>query len=161
MAYAERIVFRLSRGIAWVAGGALAGITILVIGNILLRIVWRPILGTYELVSFFGGMFVFLGLAYCAAEKGNIAIGVLVERFSPRAQAICGSITTILGLFISAIMAWQCVVFATDMWHRGYVSEVLQIPVSPFIYAGAIGFGMLCLVLLVELSKSLAKVVTK
>jgi TRAP-type C4-dicarboxylate transport system permease small subunit len=162
MTHIERNVSSVSRQMSTVGGGgALVGIAIVVTVNVLIRIGWRPIAGVYELVSFLGGMMIALGVGWCAVEKGNVAIGVLVERFSPRVQAIVRSITTSLSLLIVAIIAWHSVVFGTAVRVRGYASDVLDIPVFPFIYAIAVGFGVLGLVLLIELFNWLAKVVTK
>ena len=155
------IVRELSLWMARIAGGALGAIVFLVVGNILSRLVWQPILGTFELVSLLGGVVISLGLAHCAIEKGHVALSVLVERLSPRVQTIIDRVTTIFSLFISGLIAWQCIVYGTAMLHEGYVSDALAIPIFPFIYGTAFGFGVLCLVLLVELYESLAKVITR
>jgi len=134
---------------------------LLVVGNIMLRIVWRPIFGTYDFVMFLGSVVVAFALAYCAIQGGHVAVDILVARFSPRTQAIIDSSTSILSIGIFAIIAWQCSVYGTDMWRTGEVSMSVHIPFYPFVYGVGFGCAVLGLVLLADLFKSLAKAVRK
>lgn len=157
----ERIVRSLSGGVSYIAQVALALMMFLVVGNVLMRFIWRPIPGTFEIVCLLGAVVIFMAVAYCAAMKGHVAIGVLVERFSPRIQAVIDSITSLITLIVIGIVSWQMFAFATRMWQRGYATADLAIPYPPFIYGAALGLGALCLVLLVEFCKSLLKAVRK
>ena len=134
---------------------------LLVVGNIMLRIVWRPIFGTYDFVMFLGSVVVAFALAYCAIQGGHVAVDILVARFSQRTQAIIDSSTSILSIGIFAIIAWQCSVYGTDMWRTGEVSMSVHIPFYPFVYGVGFGCAVLGLVLLADLFKSLAKAVRK
>lgn len=161
MDYFERVVRSLSWGVSHIAQLALALMMFFVVGNVLLRLVWRPIPGTFEIVCLLGAATIFMAVAYCAAMKGHVAIDVLVERFSPRIQAIIDSITSLISLVVIGIVTWQMFAFATRMWQRGYVTADLAIPHHPFIYGAALGLGTLCLVLLVELCKSILRAVRR
>ncbi|MBA7659080.1 hypothetical protein ES703_67044 [subsurface metagenome] len=84
-----------------------------------------------------------------------------MQRFSERVQAIIGSITGILGVGIFAIVSWQSWVYGTDMWRMGERSMSVYIPLHPFAYGVSFGCAVLCVVVLVDLIKSLAKAVGK
>ena len=161
MVYLERAVYLLSRWSDKVAQGALVTIMLLIVGNVLLRIAWEPILGTYDLVSFLGAVLISFALAHCAVQKGHVAIGVVVERFSQRAQAITDSITGIFSVGIFAVMGWQCIVYATELWQGNVLSYTLMVPYYPIVYGVGFGSIMLSLVLVVGLFKSVAKAVKK
>ena len=132
---------------------------LLVVGDIVLRVVWRPVPGTYDIVGFIGAIIVAFAIAYCAVQRGHIEVELVVARFPERVQGIIGSITGFLGLGIFALITWQCLVFGNDMWRLGEVSMSAHIPFYPFIYGIGFGSALLCLVILVNLGKSLAKAV--
>ena len=132
---------------------------LLVVGNILLRVVWRPIFGTYDIVGFIGAILVAFAIAYCAVQRGHIAVELVVTRFPKRVQGIIGSITGIFSLGIFGLITWQCLVLANDMWRLGELSMSAHMPFYPYIYGVAFGCALLCLVILVDLGKSLAEAV--
>lgn len=130
------------------------------------NIIWRvvpkighSIYGTYDVVMILGSIAVAFALGYCAVRGGHIAVEIVVQRFSERVQAIIGSITGILGVGIFAIVSWQSWVYGTDMWRMGERSMSVYIPLHPFAYGVSFGCAVLCVVVLVDLIKSLAKAV--
>ena len=133
----------------------------LIIVNIALRFVWRPLLGIYEYVSFLGAIVVSFALAYCALKKGHIAVNLLVDHLSKRSQALIDSVIGIISLVLFGFATWQLAVYATDILTSGEVSATTKTPFYPFIYGVAAGFLMLCLALAVDLAKSILKVIGK
>lgn len=161
MVYFDRVVHSLSRVFDKIAQVAVMAMMLLVVGNILLRVIWRPIFGTYDFVGFIGATLIAFAIAYCAVQRGHIAVELVVDRLPKRAQAIIGSITGILSLGLFALISWQCLVLANDMWRLGEVSMGAHVPFYPFIYGISFGCALLCLVILIDLGKSLAKAVRK
>lgn len=157
MAFFDRFVRLLTIYCDRIAQVGVVAMMAIAVGNILLRIVWRPITGTYDFISFIGATLVAFALAYCAVQKGHIQVELVVARFSDRAQGIIGSITGILSLGIFAVVTWRCLVFANDMWQLGELSMTSLLPFYPYIYGIAFGCALLCLVILVEIYKSLVK----
>jgi TRAP-type C4-dicarboxylate transport system permease small subunit len=161
MAYFERVIHALTRVCNGLAQCAAVAMMLIVVGNIVSRIIWRPIYFTYDVVMILGSIVVAFALGYCAIQRGHIAVEIVMERFSQRVQAIVDSITGILGVGIFAIVAWQCLVYGTDMRRCGEVSMSVYIPLYPFIYGVGFGCALLCLVTLVDLIKALDKAVSK
>jgi len=159
MVFFERMVRSLSQICDWIAQAAVVAMLSLVVGNILLRIVWKPILGTYDIAGFIGAILIGFAIAYCALEKGHIQVELLVARLPGRAQGIIGSITGILSMGIFSLVTWQCIVLANDMRRVGEVSMSAHISFYPYIYGIAFGCGLLCMVILIDLIKSLVKVI--
>jgi len=129
------------------------------VANILARMFWRPIYGTFDYVSFFSVIVVALALAYCAVQKGHISVELIVTRLPQRAQGVIGCFTNLLSLGLFSVVIWQSMVFAKRMIQTRQVTMTALLPFYPFIYVIAFGCFLLCLVILLELIKSLNKAV--
>jgi TRAP-type C4-dicarboxylate transport system permease small subunit len=147
----EKFVQGLTWRTAQVAQAAMVFVMLVIVANILLRIPWKPIGGTVEIVEMGGAVLLALGVAYTAIMKGHIMVGVLVERFSPRLRGINDIIVNIIALFFSYLLARELFFYAFSMMERGYVTGHLRLPVAPSIFMVAFGFVMLALVLLLDL----------
>jgi len=123
----------------------------------------RPIKGSWELVGLMLICAATWGLAYCQIQKGHIRVTVLLERFSPRLQAILNSLAYLIGIGAFSLICWQMLVMAKTyiFLPTGGLTEDLSIPYFPFMLMLAIGAGMLAVILLVDLLRSLAEVVRK
>ena len=62
MVYFERLVHLLSRWCDWIAQGAVVAMMLLVGGNILLRILGKPILITYDWTGLIGTILIITSL---------------------------------------------------------------------------------------------------
>lgn len=159
MALIERIVHLLSEFCDRIAQAAVIAMMLLIVGNILGRKFWKPIYGTFDFVGFLGAILVAFAIAYCAVKKGHIEVEMVVARLPERAQGIIGSITHTLSLGIFSLITWQCIVLANDMRRSGELSMTALVPSYPYIYAIAFGCALLCMVILVDIIKSLVKAV--
>jgi len=111
----------------------------------------RPVAGAVELTGLMTLTLCFLVGAYTQVVKGHIVIPILVDRLSPRAQAIIDSITYILSLVFVIVTIWRTVVEANYEMHGVYTTAILRIPHFPFLYLVAFGWGMLGLAILMHL----------
>ncbi|MBM4276804.1 MAG: TRAP transporter small permease [Deltaproteobacteria bacterium] len=161
MVFLNRTVEFVSKFCDWIAQVAVMAMLLLVVGNIILRKVWKPIHGTYDYVCFLGAIMVSLAIAYCAVRKGHIEVELLMVRFSDRVQGIVGIFTNILSLAIFSLITWQCMVLAGEMRRAGEVSMTALIPFYPYIYVVSFGCILLCMVILFDLIKSFSKAVKK
>ncbi len=150
---------KLVRGLTWrtaqIAQVALAAVMLVIVANIILREFWRPLPGTVEIVEILGAVLLALGVANCAVKKGHIAVGVLVDKLSPRKEALVESAVNFVALIFISLLAWQTIYYAGQMMRRGYTTAHLLISLYPFIYLVGFGFVMLAAVLLLESVKCL------
>lgn len=153
----ERFVVIISQLSDRVSQMAVMAMMFVSIANILARMFWRPIYGTFDYVSFLSVIVVALALAHCALRKGHISVELIVARLPRRIQGIIGCFTNLLSLGLFAIVIWQCIVFAERMTRTRQVTMTALLPFYPFIYLIAFGCFLLCLVILVELIKSVNK----
>ncbi|MDW7738658.1 MAG: TRAP transporter small permease [Bacillota bacterium] len=127
---------------------------LIIITNVIIRIPWKPLPGSVEIVEMCGAILLATAIAYTAMMKGHITVGVLVERFPPRIQAAVDLFTNCITLLFTSMLAWETFVFATRMSQRGYSTPNLLIPIAPSVFLVAFSFTMLALVLLLNLTKA-------
>ncbi len=150
----EKFVHNLTLRTAQAAQLAMVLAMLIIVANVILRIPWKPIGGTVELVEMAGAILLALGVAYTAITKGHIMVGILVDRFPPRIQGIVDLVVTSISLFFSFILARELLFYAINMMEKGYETGHLKIPLAPSIYIVSFGFMMLTLVLLLDLIKA-------
>jgi TRAP-type C4-dicarboxylate transport system permease small subunit len=114
----------------------------------------KTIPGAFEISQYLLAVFILLGLAYTQQVKGHVGVDFVTSRFSPRGRALCEIFTTLLSLFIIAILVWEG-------WVEGIkertVSDMLRIPQYPFRLLVSIGGFLLWLELLIGLFESTIK----
>jgi len=158
--WVERFVFPLNGVTHKVGLAILLLMMFLTVGDVVGRYFFNaPISGTFELTNFMLALVVFFSIGYTQLRRGHISIDVVVSRFSPRAQAVIDSITYLFSLGLFSLVTWQSAVYASRLFEGHNVSGVLSLPVYPFVITVAFGSLLFCLVLLVDLLSSLAKVV--
>jgi TRAP-type C4-dicarboxylate transport system permease small subunit len=89
----------------------------------------RPVRGAYEMSSLVLSVFVLLGLAYTQQMKGHVRVTILTERLPVKWAEAIHIFTSLLSLFIIAIMCWQGITVA---YEASAVSDMLRIPQFPF-----------------------------
>jgi TRAP-type C4-dicarboxylate transport system permease small subunit len=94
-------------------------------------------------------VFILLGVAYTHQVKGHVRVSFLVSRIPEKAGLITDTITTLLSLFIIAILAWQGWVLGIE---QKTVSDMLRIPQLPFRLLVSVAAFFLCLELLLDLT---------
>jgi TRAP-type C4-dicarboxylate transport system permease small subunit len=114
----------------------------------------KPIPGTFELSQYILAIFILLGAAYTQQVKGHVGVDFVTSRLSPRLRVACEIITTLLSLFIIAIVVWQGWVEGTT--EKG-VSDQLRIPQYPFRVLVSVGGFLLWLELLIDLFGAFGK----
>lgn len=157
----EKIASCTARILYWIAGAAIVAMMLLTCADVILRYFRRPIPGTYELVCFMGAMAVAFAMAHTSIERGHVAVSLVVRLFPERIQALIEVITISFGFIFFAFLAWQSVLYASDLHASGEVSLTLQLPFYPFVYGIGLSAGAVCLVLLVDFFNNLTKMFGK
>lgn len=151
----QRFTFYLS----YVGMMLLIPMMLLTSGEVIGRAVWsRPIPGSMELSSYMLAVFILLGIGYTHQVKGHVRVIMLISRLPERLTLVLNVITTLLSLFIIAVMAWQGWVVGME---ERTVSDMLRVPQLPFRLLVFLGGVFLFLELLFELSDTLKKFVRR
>ncbi|MBA7702176.1 hypothetical protein ES703_110933 [subsurface metagenome] len=153
----ERIVWRLSQELARVAEWAIVAMMALIVVNIVLRLFRCPLFGVYEYIGFLAALVIGLAIAYCGTQRGHISVSILMDRFSQRTQAIVDIIIGVISIALLGMVAWQLGLYATSMAVSGQLTHTTRVPFYPLIYVTGFCFAVLCLVLVVDVFKAVAR----
>jgi len=149
----SRLVYWLSRAMQVIAGIALVFMMTLTTSDVILRIFGKPIIGTYEMVAFTGGVVIGFATPITSWMRGQIFVDFFYQKFPMMAQNILNIITRLFDIALFSIIAWNLMGMARDMYRSGEVSLTLQLPFYPIAYG--IGFALFveCLVLVADIVK--------
>ena len=155
----KKNVLSLARRLDMIAATAVFAMMSLTCVDVFLRYFFRmPIPGTYEIVALLGAVAVSFAMAHTLAERGHVAVSLVVQLFPKWLQDIIEGIISIFGIVLFGLIAWQSVLYGMDCQRAGEVSMTLELPFYPIIYGVALGAGVVCLVLLVNLANALGEV---
>jgi TRAP-type C4-dicarboxylate transport system permease small subunit len=146
---------QINRALIVIAGIFLVAMMLLTCSNIILRMVWVPVRGTFELMGFFGAVVTAFSLGYTQITRSHIAVDVLVRKFSSRTVKILTSINHVVCALFFSLVAWQLAEKGTILLKTGEVTETLRIIYYPFTYGTAAGCGFLALVFMADLASLL------
>jgi len=122
----------------------------------------KPIPGSFEITDMMMVLIVFFGIAYTGVKGEHVNLGdLLLGRFSNRLRGFIATTTNILSLCLFALIVWQSFQQANILRFKGTVSEILRIPVYPFLWVVTLGSLLLCVVLLLGIRTSLAQMTAK
>ncbi len=151
----KRGIQRLNLYVATVGMFLLLPLMLLTTGDVIGRKFFsKTIPGTFEISEYILATFILLGAAYTQQVKGHVGVDFVTSRLSPRARVACELVTTLLGLFIIAIVIWQG--YLEGVRERT-VSDMLRIPQYPFRLLVAFGGFLLWLELWISLVGSIGR----
>ena len=148
----SELVAKLLTGLAGVFLVAMMG---LACTNMILRAVWVPVQGTFEMMGFLAAVVAAFSLAFAQRQKSHIAVGILLKRFPAPVRRVADGATSALscGFFtLAGIETWK---WAAFLIQTGEISETLQIIYHPFVFATSAGCFALAFVLLVDTLKTM------
>ena len=146
----EKLVDALSTCLCWVSALCIVGMMLLTSSDVMLRYLGYPIKGTYDIVGMLGALVVALPIARTQVLNRHVSMDFMAQRKSRLARGIAQLIAFVLGIAVYALIAWQLIAFARKLQSIGRVSDTMEIPLYPFVYAIAVAFMLTCLVLLVQ-----------
>lgn len=148
----------VSTGVQWISRIGQFGLVaamLIIVGNIVLRLIWRPIPGSYELVGISGALLFSGGVAYCAFERGHIAVDIVMRKLTERGQRIIAIIVGLISLFFATVLGYNTLLYAGRIYSSGDRLGHLPIPRYPFVYIVAIGLFVWSFVLLHQIVESM------
>jgi len=137
------------------AGFFLVAMMGLACANMVLRAVWMPIQGTFELMGFFGAVVAAFSLAFAQRQKAHIAVGILLKRFPKIIRRLTDATTSALSCGFFALAGLETWKWASFLIQTGELSETLQIIYHPFVFASSVGCFALAFVLFIDTLKTL------
>jgi TRAP-type C4-dicarboxylate transport system permease small subunit len=153
----ELLVGYLSRFCMVVSGAALLLLVLLATSNVTMRLFGIPFAGTYEIVAFLGALVTAGALAHTQRRRDHIMVDILTDRFPPLVKRLLDAVSDLLAATLFGIASWQISAWGGKLRVSGELSETLQLKFYPFVYATAAGFGLLTLVLVLQMFRSILR----
>jgi TRAP-type C4-dicarboxylate transport system permease small subunit len=156
---ARETIQRVNRFVAGVGACSLILLMLLTAADVLGRdLLGRPVPGAVELSQYLLAVFILLGLAYTQQLKGHVNVSLLTSRLSLSGQLLLKLISSVLGLALFGLLAWQGWVVGLE---ERTVSDLLRIPQLPFRILVAVAGFLVCLELLIDAGEGLEKLVRR
>lgn len=158
----NRILRPVSGALYSVGLVCLVAMMFLTMSDVILRYVFTtPITGAYDLTELMMAIAIVFGVAHCGFLREHVKVDLVLERFPKRVQAIIDSVTSFIGLGLFVMISWQIFAYAKTLIDSGLATNILKVPVFPFV--GIVGFGcaLYTLVLLVNFLEFLSEAVKR
>jgi len=147
----ERGLAPLTTIVGRIGAGFIALMMLMTVADIIGRKSFnQPVVGAYELSELMLVVVAFFSMANCEFIGGHVTIGVLVSRLRQKPQTIIDSLMYFLFLVISCLLTWRLFVYAMAEV-GGQITNVLELPIYPAIFAAAFGCALFSLVIVMRL----------
>jgi TRAP-type C4-dicarboxylate transport system permease small subunit len=138
-----------------IGGASLIFLTGLATANMLLRLVYTPLQGSYELIGFFAAVVAAFAFSYAQIRKDHIIVDIITNKFSREINALLDKVNYLVSATFFGIVAWQVFLYGMKILATGELSETLKIVFHPFILAVAFGFACLSFTLFIDFLRAL------
>lgn len=145
----------IAKALTSLAGLFLVAMMVLACANMVMRAVWAPLQGTFELMGFMGAVVAAFSLAFAQRKKSHIAVGILLNRFPAIIRRLADAGTSLISCGFFILCGMETYKWAAFLVQTGELSETLQIVYHPFVFAASAGCFALAFVLLVDALKTL------
>ncbi len=136
------ILLRTSKILSYIGAAALTFMMLLTVADVILRAGGRPILGTYEIVSFSLAIVIGFTIPQVSLDRGHVFMEIVLDKVSERAKAILNTFTRILCIILFAVVGYNLFLVGNELITSGEVSSTLKIPFYPIAY----GVGVCCFI---------------
>ena len=144
---------RLSSWLEVVSGVALIAIMILTGCDIVGRAFGRPIPGTYEIVSFAGGIVIGLALPVTTRIRGHVMVDLIIGRVSARTRDFLHASTRLMVIALFLLLSYAIIRMGINLHASGEVTPVLSLPFYFVAHAFAGACLVNCLILIADIMR--------
>ncbi len=125
-----------------VAGIALIVMMLFTVSDVILRIVWRPIVGTYELVSLIGAIVVGFAIPKSSSDDAHVYVDMITGGLSITGRRIFLAVTKFLGVAVFVLLGWNIILKGNELYQAKEVTLTVHAPLYPVAYL----LGLCCFV---------------
>ena len=149
------LVLKSDFGLFVISGITLVAMMFVTLVDVIMRSLGRPIVGSVELISFFGAVTIGLAIPYTTWTKGHILVDFVVEKLGPRPRKALLSATRIAGIALFLICSYNFILFGFDMMKSNQVSGAFKLPLYPLAFGLALSCFFQTATLICDLVKVL------
>jgi len=132
---------------------ALTFIMLLTVSDVVLRFFGRPIVGTFEVVGFFGSIVIAFALPLTSWQRGHIFVDFLTQKLPGSGKKMLDLVTRVASIVLFAIIGWNLFIYSNKLYMSGEVSLTIQLPFYPFSYGVGVCCFLQCFVLVGDIVK--------
>ena len=145
--------------LAFFAAALIIFLMLAVCANVLMRdLLNRTLPWVAEVSGFCLLLITFLGAAWLLRKEGHVSMYIVLEKFSPRTQAIITIVTSLLTAIACVIISWYGFQVALEHFHRGTIMTFfINLPNAYFLVVVAVGGLLLFIQLLIRSYSQLEK----
>jgi TRAP-type C4-dicarboxylate transport system permease small subunit len=125
---------RISTWMEVFAGIVLVLIMVITGCDIVGRIFGCPIPGTYEMISFAGGLVIGLALPVTSRERAHVVVDIVTSRVSSRGRTLLHVMTRLMVIALFLVLGYAFFRMGVDFRTHGQVTPVLGFPYYPVAY---------------------------
>lgn len=144
------VVGKFSKGICAISFAGVIAILLLNVADVILAKTFKPILGAYEITQRLLLCTVFASFAYAQTKKTHINMTILIAKYPRAIRFIFFTLMSILSVFAAGALAYAGFYQAGVSLKVGTATEVLLIPLYPFLYVEALAMAAFAIVLLYD-----------
>jgi TRAP-type C4-dicarboxylate transport system permease small subunit len=156
----DRLNSNLNKGLAIVAGFSLVAMVMVTVGEMVLRMLGRPMAGTVETIGWLAAVTTAFALGYTQVHQGHVSIDLFTTRLGSRSQVVVRMLVNLISAALFVIMTWNVFRYAGLLRETGSLSETMKVIVYPWVYLVSLGCAGLALALVVDFLKSCRQVFT-
>ena len=151
----EKFLRIITEKMAWVAMFAIVVCMALVVTDVIrYQAIGEPVPGTHEVVELIASVILSMGIGYLTFVRGHVSVGIVVDLFRPRVQAVFDLVTGVIALGFTIWLTFGMVEMAIRNLNYGWVTGVLEIPRHPFMFLIALSLALACVVLFRDLIRA-------
>lgn len=145
------ILFGTNKILSYIGAAALTFMMLLTVADVILRAGGRPILGTYEIVSFSLAIVIGFTIPKVSLDRGHVFMEIVLDKVSKRSKAILNTFTRLLCLVLFAIVGYNLFLIGNELITSGEVSSTLKLPFYPIAYAVGVCCFIECFVFIFDI----------
>ena len=132
-------------GLLFIAGCCLVFIIATVCIDVILRDLFNaPIQWVFEVAEYLLLVITFFSAAWVLRDEGHVDLDILTNQLPTRVQYLLKLITSAMGVFLCAVLAYFSAVCSLYLYKRGiYYPTLLEMPKAPVICVLVLGFLLL------------------
>jgi TRAP-type C4-dicarboxylate transport system permease small subunit len=133
---------RMCKFLLLIAGVTLAFMLVFTLIDVVMRLLGRPIVGDYEVISFLGAVVIGFSLPYTSLLKGHVFVDILVDKLPKNMAGAMIVATRVLSIALFLWIGWNFVVMSQDLIRSKEVTPVFRLPYYPISF----GLAFCCII---------------
>jgi TRAP-type C4-dicarboxylate transport system permease small subunit len=142
---------RVSIGLNAISGVIVFFMMFLTVTDVTMRFFGKPILGSYELISFMGAIVIGFAIPKTSYDRGHVYVDFLSVKWTEATQKLIFVITRIPSIAFFVALTIFLVLKGRALYRAAEVSSILQIPRYPLVLLLAFCAFVQCVVLIADL----------